>query len=49
MDYNLEQMELPSDLETDYDQGIRVEVYQEEEKNQYSALRRYGAVYHSVG
>lgn len=39
--HNLEQMELPSDLETDYDQGICVEVYQKEEKDRYSAYCPY--------
>lgn len=40
-DHNIEQMEFPSNLEVDYDQGIYVSVYQEAAKNQYSAYCSY--------
>ncbi|MDE6847187.1 MAG: DUF5050 domain-containing protein [Lachnospiraceae bacterium] len=40
-DHDIEQMELPSDLEVDYDQGIYVSVYQEADKNLYSAYCSY--------
>lgn len=40
-DHAIEQMELPSDFEEDYDQGIRVELIQEPEPNSYSAYCPY--------
>lgn len=40
-DHGIEQMELPSDLEIDYDQGINISVMQEAEKNRYSAYCSY--------
>lgn len=40
-DHAIERMELPSDLEEDYDQGIRVEVIQEPEADSYSAYCPY--------
>lgn len=40
-DHGIEQMALPSDLEEDYDQGLRVELVQEPVKNVYSAYCPY--------
>ncbi len=40
-DHDITRMELPSDLEGDYDWGIRITVTQEAEKNRYSAYCSY--------
>ena len=37
----IERMQLPSDFEEDYDCGIKVEVFKEPERNQYSAYCPY--------
>lgn len=39
--HNIERMQLPSDFDEDYDCGIKIEVFQEPEKNQYSAFCPY--------